>query len=167
MARGELFLDPVLALEQPVHGGVELLFIGILDAEGLGQGGVGPPADRGELGVRCQDAGGDHRLDQIALAAGPGGEQSGEAELVHRLGHGLDMTMEARLGDRKGVACRHEGLALQAAADEVDDRVGQMGEVAERLVADGVAVAIAAAQQMGVVDLAIIVAGRCHYICWA
>ena len=39
-----------------------------------------------------------------------------------------------------------------------------MREVAEGLVADGVAVAIAAAEQMRVVDLAVVAAGRCDYV---
>jgi hypothetical protein len=165
MACGELLLDPVLPFEQPVHRVVELLLVGVFDGEGLGQGGVGPPTDGGELGVGRDDAGGDHRLDEIALAAGPGRQQSGDAELVHRPGHRLDMAMAARPGDLEGVGRRDEGLALEAAADEIDDVVRQVREVAEGLVADGRAVAIAAAEEMGAVGLPVIVTGRSCYIC--
>src|SRR5579859_3828444 len=75
--------------------------------------------------------------------------------------------MRQRAGDLEGVVDGDEGLALQAAADELDEVVGQMGEIAEGLVADAIAVAKAAAQQMGVIDLAVVAAGRCDDVNWA
>ena len=62
--------------------------------------------------------------------------------------------------DLEGLGGRNEGLAFEGAADDVDQGVGQVGEVAQGLVAHVGAVAIAAAQEMGLVDLAIVVAGR-------
>ena len=50
MVLGQTLLDSALAFEQPVHGGVELVFVNGLDAEHLGQGvacGVGGQSPRG------------------------------------------------------------------------------------------------------------------------
>ena len=60
---------------------------------------------------------------------------------------------EAFLGGR-------EGLPTQRAAHEFDDVIGQMREVAERLVLDLVAVAIASVQQMRGVDAALVLVPR-------
>jgi hypothetical protein len=55
---------------------------------------------------------------------------------------------------------RHEGLALQRAADDVDQRIGQMRQIAQRLVLDLAVFAVAAAQQVGGVDLVLVDATR-------
>lgn len=67
---GELLLDGVLALEQPVHGGVQVVFIGIDHAEFRGQGGAVPASGGGELGVGVDDPSGDHGQHEVTLAAG-------------------------------------------------------------------------------------------------
>src|SRR5262245_56627261 len=56
-----------------------------------------------------------------------------------------------RLGsdDLEALICRNETLPAQAAAHQIDDVVGQMREIAKRLVLDLVAFAVAPAQQMG------------------
>ena len=51
--------------------------------------------------------------------------------------------------DADGVGGGDEGLALERAFDEVDDVIGQMGEVAEGLVSDGLSLADGTAEQMG------------------
>ena len=50
VAPGQLLLDPLLALEQPVHGGIEIVLVGVLDPELLGQGGGVPEPGGGQLG---------------------------------------------------------------------------------------------------------------------
>ncbi len=62
--------------------------------------------------------------------------------------------------DFEGVAGGDEGFAAQGAADHLDERAGQMGEVAEGLVLDLAALAIGLAQQMGLVNAALIPASR-------
>ena len=52
MAPGKPPLDRRLAVEQPVHGGVEIVAVAGLDPEFAGQGGVVPEPGRGELGGR-------------------------------------------------------------------------------------------------------------------
>ena len=58
--------DTVVALEQPIHGGVEVLGGGVGEVETVGEGGRVPPAGGGVLGMRPQDAGGDHGADEVA-----------------------------------------------------------------------------------------------------
>src|SRR5262249_4724469 len=68
-----------------------------------------------------------------------------------------------RLGsdDLEALICRNETLAAQTAAHQIDDVVGQMREIAKRLVLDLVAVAVAPAQQMAGI-LAALVGAPCR-----
>ena len=61
VASGQTLLDGALALEQPVHGGVELVFVDALDAEHLGEVDGLSPDDTLILDVRF-NRGGDERL---------------------------------------------------------------------------------------------------------
>ena len=60
MAFGEGLLDGVLAGQEPVHGGVEVVGVGLAElefvAEGVGQGGWAEAARGGELRARLEDA---------------------------------------------------------------------------------------------------------------
>ena len=60
MAFGEGLLDGVLAGQEPVHGGVEVVGVGLAElevvAEGVGQAGGAEAAGGGELGARLEDA---------------------------------------------------------------------------------------------------------------
>ena len=58
--------DTVVALEQPIHGGVEVLGGGVGEVETVREGGRVLPAGGGALGMRPQDAGGDHGADEVA-----------------------------------------------------------------------------------------------------
>jgi hypothetical protein len=57
-----------------------------------------------------------------------------------------------------------KGPPPQRAAYEFNDMIGQMREVAERLILDLVAVAVASAQQMGGVDAAFVFAPRSDHM---
>jgi hypothetical protein len=133
-----------MALEQPVHGGVQVVLIGIGHAEVIGQRRGVPPAGGGEFRVGCDDARGNHRQHLFALATGLGGDQRGEPQALHRRGDGLHMAVRARACDLKGLCQRYEGLTLQRATDDLDQRLGQVREVAQRLVLDSAALAVAA-----------------------
>ena len=78
MVLGQTLLDGALAFEQPVHGGVELVFVNGLDAEHLGQGvacGVGGQSPRGgQLRAWGEDTGDNQ--GNGALAFGRGGVRS-------------------------------------------------------------------------------------------
>jgi hypothetical protein len=83
MARGQLLLDRVLAREQPVHRRVQVVLVGIGDAEVFGQRRGVPPARGRKLGVRRHDARGHHRQHQVALATRLGGNHRGQSQPLH------------------------------------------------------------------------------------
>jgi hypothetical protein len=62
----------------------------------------------------------------VAFAAGLGGDRRGQAQALHRCLNRLHVTLRTRMRDLEGLAKRHERLALQGAADDVFQRVGQM-----------------------------------------
>jgi hypothetical protein len=70
------------------------------------------------------------------------------------------MPVRARAHDLEGLGDGHEGLALEGAADDVDEGFGQVGEVAQGLVLDLAVFAVAATQEVGAVDLALVGALR-------
>jgi len=154
----QLVLDRILPGEQPVHGAVELVLAGIGHAEILGQGSAAPPARRRQLGVGRHDAGRDHGYDQVGLAARPRAEQARDVEPAHGAQHRGGVAVRPGGDDLEALAGRHERLAAQGPAHDVDQAVGQMREVAQRLVLDLAVLAKAAAQQMGAVDAAFVLA---------
>ena len=61
------------------------------------------------------------------------------------------MPVRARADYFERFTHRYERLAGERAVNDLDERLGQMREVAQRLVLDGAAFAVAAAQQVGLV----------------
>ena len=57
-----------------------------------------------------------------------------------------------------------EVLALQGAADEVDGVVGEVGDVAEGLVLDLAVFPVASPEEVGAVDLVLVLPGRGGYV---
>jgi hypothetical protein len=70
------------------------------------------------------------------------------------------MPKRARARDLQGLRSRHEALALQRAADDLDQLIAQVRQVAQGLVLDGAALAVAAPQQVGAIDLVLVLAPR-------
>jgi hypothetical protein len=71
----------------------------------------------------------------------------------------------------KGLGRRDEGLALEGPFDDLDDILGEMGQVAESLMGDGLALADGPSEQMGDVGLSLVdPPGRGHMYaaasCW-
>ncbi len=60
----------------------------------------------------------------------------------------------------KACASGTKVFALQRAANDLDQRIGQVRQVAQGLVLDRAAFAVAAAQQVGAIDLVLVGAGR-------
>ena len=93
------------------------------------------------------------------------------SELADHRQHGLDMAVRQRAGDAEGLGRRDEGLALEGAFDDLDEVVGKMGQVAERLMGDGLSLADGSSEQMGDVGLSLVdPLGRGHMYgaasCW-
>ena len=136
VAAGQLALDALLALQQPVHGGVQVLGAGVAQAEVVGQAGGVPPAGGGELGLGAQDAGGDHGADEVALGGWLGSEEAGEIKAAERLQHGQDGAVGARADDLEAVGGVAEGLAGQMGPEQVDGGIGEVGEIGKGLFLD-------------------------------
>ena len=81
VAAGQLGLDRVLPVLQPVHRGVDVIGGRPGHAEVGAQGGVGPPGQGGQLGARLDDPGDDQRQGQVPLPARRA-EQRGQAQLA-------------------------------------------------------------------------------------
>ena len=102
-------------------------------------------------------------IDQVASARGLGGDEVLQSQLADHRQDGLDMAVWERAGDAEGVGGGDEGLALEGAFDDFDEVVGEMGEVAERLVGDGLSLADGPPEQMGDVGLTLVDPfGRSH-----
>jgi hypothetical protein len=149
MALGQALLDRLLALDQPVHGCVELVLAGIGDAHVLAKRGVGPRPRHAELArLRRQDALRNHRDDQVALAPGSGIDELVEQEPPHRRAHGLDMAVGARAHHVQAILHQPELLALQDAPDRLDLVERQRRQVGQRALPDMLALAHALAQEI-------------------
>jgi hypothetical protein len=80
VARGELLLDGVLAGQQPIHGGIQVVLGGLSHAEVLGQARAVPAPGGGQLGVGLHDARGHHGQHPVAFTAGLGSDYRGQAQ---------------------------------------------------------------------------------------
>ena len=67
MARREFLFDDLLAFENPVHSGIEIVFAGIAHPQDFGQCGCVPPQASRQLRLRFEDPGDYHGHDQIPL----------------------------------------------------------------------------------------------------
>ena len=115
-----------------------------------------------EAGV--DDAGDDEGDGEIAEPAGGAGDEGVESEASEGSEGGGDVSVgEAALAVEGVVGC-DEGFALESSADESDDRIGQVGEVAEGLVFDLPVFAEGSAQEVGSVGLALVVSLCCGYV---
>ena len=66
------------------------------------------------------------------------------------------MAVRQRACDAEGLGGGDEGLALEGALDDLDEMIGEMGEVAEGLVGDGLSLADGPPEQMGDVGLTLV-----------
>ena len=154
VASGQTRLDGALALEQPVHGGIELVFVDALDAEHLGEGvarGVGgEPARGGELRAWGEDARDNEGNGAFAFGRGGGGEGAVEAQLAQRSEHCGDVAVGARAGDVEGAGeVGDGGAAFEQDSQSFDHDGRPLRQVGEGAFTDFSGLAIGFAQQDG------------------
>ena len=135
VALGEALLDGRLALDEPVHRGVQLLRVDGTEVEHFPERGDGAfgcqGAGGGELRLRVDDAGDEQCDDEVADATGASGEQGGECELADGGEHGGDVAVWEASETGEGVVGADELLSAEDAADGVDGVGGELGEVGE------------------------------------
>ncbi len=110
----------------------------------------------GQLGTGEEEAFGDHGDDQVPLERGLGGDELLQFQLADHRQDGVDMAVRQRPCDAEGFGGRDKGLALERAFDEIDEVVGEMGEVSEGLMGDGFPLADGPSEQMGDVGLTLV-----------
>ena len=154
MALGQTLLDDALAFEQPVHRGVELVFVDALDAEHLGEGvarGVGGQSPcGGELRAGGEDSGDDKRDDARAFGRGGRRDETVEAQLAQAPEHRGDMAVGSGADDVEGGGeVGDGGAAFEEDSEPGDEMGGPFGEVGEGTFAHLAGVAIGLAKQDG------------------
>ena len=104
-----------------------------------------------------EDAGGDEGADEVALAGRLGGDEAGDVEAAEGFQHGQDGPVGARADDLEELGGLDEGASGEMGLEQVDGGVGERGEVEQGVFLDlAVVVAEGAAQELGVVGLAIL-----------
>ena len=145
VALGEALLDGRLALDEPVHRGVQLLRVDGAEVEHLRERGDGAfgrqGAGGGQLRLRVDDAGDEQCEDEVAEAAGAAGEQGGESELADGGEHGGDVAVGEAAEAGEGVVGTYELFAAEDSAEGVDGVVWELGEVGEGSLLDAPSVA--------------------------
>ena len=169
MTPGQGLLDGLLAgTQEPVHGPVDLVFIDGAETEGLREGGqrrlAGERPGGGQFGLGVNDPGDDQSDDQIPVPVSGAGEEEIELELLECGQDGGDMAMGERAGAMETVLGVDEGLALEGTADEIDDVVGEMGDVAEGFMLDFTVLTEGTTEQMSAVDLVFVAASGGGYV---
>ena len=168
MALGQALFDAALASQQPVHGGVQLILVDLTQRQQVTEGGDGAfgvqAAGGGEFGACVDDTSDDHGDDEIALAGGGTGDEGMEAELVERTEDGGDVAVGVAAQATEGDLGIDEGLAFEGSADEIDDVVWEVGDVAESFVADLAVLAEGSAEEMGAVGFVFVAAGGGGYV---
>ena len=152
--RARRFLDPPLALPEPVEHVQHLVAGDSSEAEQDAEaavGGIGRQSPGGgELGGGVDEAGDEGGQGQIPLAAGGAMEDAGQAELCGQAEQGGDVAVRQRALEGDGlVEGGEDDAALEDGADGVDHGWGDFGEVGEGFSPDAFALTPGFSQQDG------------------
>ena len=93
VTRRQLLLETALALMEPIHGGIQVIRVRVVDPQFLRQRRRVPRPRGGQLRTRVQEPLRDHRQHQVPLAAGPRGQQRVHAQGAHHAEHRLHMAV--------------------------------------------------------------------------
>ena len=155
MALCQALLDALLASQQPVHRLVQLILIDRAEAQRGAEGGDGAFGSEGtsggQLGASVDDAGDDHGQDQIARAAGGTGDEGMQAELLEEAEDGGDVAVRGTAHTGEEGLGINQGLTLEGSADEIDDVVWEVRDIAEGFMFDLAVLAKGSAEEVGVI----------------
>ena len=154
MALCQALLDAVLASEQPVHGGVQLILVDGVQLQQVAEGGDGAfgveGASGGEFGAGIDDASGDHGDDEIAVAGGGTSDEGMEGELAEGTEDGGDVAVGEAAQDGEQFAGGLESdAAFEEDAQTIDEMIGPLGEVGDGAFSDLAVVAEGLAEEDG------------------
>ena len=168
MPAGEGLFHARLPGQEPIHRLVEGVLVGVRDVEAraergfLGLGLQG--ARRRELGAGIQDARRDQGLDEIPWSVPLGGNERGQPQLPRRAHDRSDVAVRPGADDLERVVGRDQDVAPHRAANHLNDRGGEAGEIAKRFVFDLAGVAIGATQEVIAVAPAAVRAGDLGHV---
>ena len=133
---GQFRFDLRLALPQPVHGSIEVVFVGRRHPQRLAQTaplGLGTqPSGRGELGARIDDAGHHQRQHQGVVLGVPATDDAIEPQPSQRSQHGRHMAVRSTAPHIEGLwEVFDNGAPFEEHPQGFDEVVGPFGEVGD------------------------------------
>ena len=145
----QLLFNAILALQQPVHRGIQLVGVRVRDPESGGQRGDVPAARGRQLALGFKDPSRDQGQHQLAGSRRARSQQTGKTEPAHREQHGLDVSVVQGGDHVEGLGGRHELVALEVQAQQFDRLRRQLGQVRQGAGLDPAVLAVAFSQQDG------------------
>ncbi len=146
-------LDPLLALQEPVHGAIETVpvHLGMEDlAQSAHRRGLGEAPGRGQRRGRLQDACDNHGQDLVASRRRLRIDQRLEAQLLDGCQHRADVTMGKGTDDVEGLLeAPHRGASPEQDAQSLDEGRRPLGEVGKGALLDLAVLAPSFAQEDG------------------
>ena len=153
MLGSQLRFDVGLEVNEPVHGLVQVVFVGAGQMEEFSQtagGGIEAESAGGcEFGGGLDDPCHDHGANQIALPGGSRREDTIQAERAKSAQHGGDMAVGQRASDPERGGGIGKGLAFEDASERVDLRLRPIREIGEGALANLGAIAGGLAEEAG------------------
>jgi hypothetical protein len=107
---------------------------------------------------------GEHGENEIPFGRGFRGKQRVEAEAANGAQDGLNVAVRTRMLNAEGRGGGEKALTGEGAADEIDEGGSEMGDVAEGFVLDLGADAEGAAEEVRLIELALVGASCCGHM---
>ena len=114
------------------------------------------PAEVREFGARRDDPQHNHGDDQLCFATRFGGNESIESDFSQRAKDGSDMSMREATNDIEVVVFGGEWFTGEPFSDDLDQIVGQIGEVSDGEMFDLSVFAEGMSQEMGDIGLRLV-----------
>ena len=149
MALGQLVFDALFTFQQPVHGLVEVILVGVLHRQLLRKCGRMPLSRRGQLRAWMDQPLRDHPHHQVALAAMLRRNDGVQPKLANRAQDGFDVPVwKCSLGAEE-IVRRNQRLIPKKPPQGFNLVLGPVGEVGQRALAGFLAFPPSFAQQDG------------------
>jgi hypothetical protein len=157
-------LDPGLAGEEPVHRPVQLVLVGALDPETGTQGALAEEGRGGKLGRGGDQAARHERRREVPHPRRAPVEDARQPERAEHPEDRGDMAVGQAAADGERLARGQEALAREPGPDELDEWLGQVGQVGQGLLLDLAVLAVRVAEQRARVLAAALAAHHPDYV---
>ena len=164
MAGRERPLDPALARQEPVHRPIQLVLVGTLDATRRTERAHTEEGRRGELGRGGDQAARHERRREVPHPRRAPVEDARQPERAEHPEDRGDMAVGQAAADGERLARGQEALAREPGPDELDEWLGQVGQVGQGLLLDLAVLAVRVAEQRARVLAAALAAHHPDYV---